>query len=334
MSTAGTGSASSAPEAAARDTGLALALARQQQRAEAEQRAAQHEQDAAGLREELRQRQENMPPCLWANGRRLEWKGRGGEGAVYQLEGSAAALQRPGDLAVKVFTQTGGVRGEVATTLAVRELGHAWARYLVLPEDKVHHVPCACGGHLCTVYEAYDGDLAAAARELDFDLLDSLVVFRNVLRGASVLHSARLSHGDIKSANVLVQWRRRGAIEKVALGDVGGSHQTACWLPPDRIGCHAISTTDVYAAALVFADVATGCAGPLPPGQRDAVGVRSALQGLRVPTWVPPSERPVVLEKAVLLAASVLERPPYDRLDAAPVLAEVDDLLRQIAPPP
>eukprot|EP01062_Namystynia_karyoxenos_P022098 TRINITY_DN18449_c0_g1_i2.p1 TRINITY_DN18449_c0_g1~~TRINITY_DN18449_c0_g1_i2.p1 ORF type:complete len:967 (+),score=345.91 TRINITY_DN18449_c0_g1_i2:63-2963(+) len=306
-----------------RDAGRTLGPALQQG-AEAEQRAAR-------LQEQLQRQQAEMPPCLWQEGLQLVWKGRGGEGPVYAVDGSA------GDLAVKIFTNPVGINATAATTAAVRSLGHRWECHLALPSE-AYRLPCVCGGHCILTYAAYDGDLVAAAQEVTVDLVDALEVFRGLLRGAAVLHQAGHAHGDVKSPNVLAKWRQGGKVDHIALGDVGGVLQTAAWLPPDRVGSAAAPDTDVYAAALVFIDVCTGCRGPLPPDERTADGVRAALQGLRLPPGGPrrakAARRAAMIEKATGLAMAILGPAPPERLDAAAALALVDGALQELAAAP
>eukprot|EP01062_Namystynia_karyoxenos_P040816 TRINITY_DN29709_c1_g1_i1.p1 TRINITY_DN29709_c1_g1~~TRINITY_DN29709_c1_g1_i1.p1 ORF type:complete len:808 (+),score=172.40 TRINITY_DN29709_c1_g1_i1:306-2729(+) len=299
----------------------------QQQRAAAEQHAALWEQRAGQLLEEEQRKQALMPPCLWRDGLQLKWKGRGGEGPVYALEGL------PGAVALKMFTNPAGVHAEAAAAAAVRELRHPWEDHLVLPVE-AYSVPCACGSHHCFAYPVYDGDLAAAARDIGLSVVDALEALRAVLRGALVLDRAGTAHGDVKTQNVLARWSNGGGLAHVALCDVGGSLVTTAWLPPDGFGSPPSHTTDIYCAVLVFIDAATGCRGPLPPSQRTADGVRAALQDLCLPPWVALGHKSAVVNEATRLAMAVLGRAPHERLNGAAVLPIVDGLLARLAPPP
>eukprot|EP01062_Namystynia_karyoxenos_P031959 TRINITY_DN23637_c0_g1_i4.p1 TRINITY_DN23637_c0_g1~~TRINITY_DN23637_c0_g1_i4.p1 ORF type:complete len:1294 (+),score=255.51 TRINITY_DN23637_c0_g1_i4:420-3884(+) len=313
-----------AADALARDAGQLLALALQRHAA-AERRAEQYRQEVLTLQEERCHMRANLPPCPWGQRLRLDYKGRGGEGVVYHLAGSTD------DSAIKYFTDSSGVGAEAGTAIAVRRLGHAWEVHLVLPTG-LHAVPCSCANrsHICMTYPAYDGDLATAAAEVRLDLLDALAAFRAVLRGAALLHAVGSAHGDIKPQNVMATWRQGGWLARIALGDVGGSHQTPAWLPPDRVGWPATHVTDVYSATLVFIDLCTGCSGPLPPAQRTSVGVRTALQMVTTP---PGSPRDRLIELAAGLTMNVLGRPPDQRLSAAGVLPLVEALIDRFARP-
>eukprot|EP01062_Namystynia_karyoxenos_P049689 TRINITY_DN3813_c2_g2_i1.p1 TRINITY_DN3813_c2_g2~~TRINITY_DN3813_c2_g2_i1.p1 ORF type:complete len:192 (+),score=48.13 TRINITY_DN3813_c2_g2_i1:718-1293(+) len=190
------------------------------------------------------------------------------------------------------------------------------------------------------LYDSYDGDLVAAAQETRLDLLDALGIFRAVLRGAAVLHAAGRAHGDVKSQNVLARWRDHGHLTHVALSDVGASHYTPAWLPTDQLRSPPCAVTDVYAAALLFVDAASGCHGPLPPDQRTPEGVRAALQAVRPPPGGPSAKRQrrayrrSCVDKAANLAWLILGKDPADRVDATAALALVDALHEEFSPAP
>eukprot|EP01062_Namystynia_karyoxenos_P070702 TRINITY_DN6607_c0_g3_i1.p1 TRINITY_DN6607_c0_g3~~TRINITY_DN6607_c0_g3_i1.p1 ORF type:complete len:839 (+),score=227.05 TRINITY_DN6607_c0_g3_i1:84-2600(+) len=302
-------------EAAAHDAGQSLEAARQAQAAA--------ESDAAKLREQFRQQREDMPPCLWQEGLRLLWKGRGGEGPVYAVDGSAA------DLAIKVFTDSTGVDAERALAAAVRQLGHPWEAHLILPTEDVYRVPCACGEHRCLTYPTYDGDLGAAAAELPLNIVDALRVLRAMLRGTAVLEQAGKAHGDVKPQNVLAKWRLNNNLTHIALSDLGGSHESPAWQPPDRQHWPPEHSSDVYSVMLVFVAVASGSSVPLPPDMRHANAVRTALRALRLPPGAPPELKEAAVEVSARLATKVLEKTAAERLGASAVLAEMERVLNQ-----